>query len=96
MKSDILKRVLRSSLLFLLIAVAGCYIQVSGYSYPLAKYERTVQLSKPMAAGSEFAANSKDGWINVAGGDIVDCNVTVMIIVGADRCFSTEKLRFES
>ncbi len=84
MKSNVFKRVLLSSLLFSLIAVSGCCIQVRGYSFPLAKYERTVQLSKPMAAGSLFAANSKDGWITVNGSDIADCNVTATIIVRAD------------
>jgi hypothetical protein len=36
-----------------------------------------------MAAGSEFVANSKDGWVNITGSDIADCNVTATIVVRA-------------
>ena len=56
----------------------------------MAKYERTVQLSKPMAAGTVFEANTKDGRINVTGDDIADCNVTATIVV---RAHSEENAR---
>jgi len=103
MKSDFLTRILLNCLVFSLIAVAGCNIQI-GYSHPsflLAKYERTVQLSKPMAAGSLFSAKSNDGWITVTGGDITECNVTATIIARADsdtnarRIADQTKLRLE-
>jgi len=90
MKSGMFTRILLYCLLCSLIAVAGCYIQVRGYSYPRARYERTVQLSKPMSASSLFAAKSNDGWITVTGGETTDCNVTATIIVRAD---SDEKAR---
>jgi len=83
MKSGCFKRILLIGLLCSLIAVAGCYIYV-GYSAPLVRYERTVQLSKPMAAGSLFAAKSRDGWITATGGDVTDCNVTATIIARAN------------
>ena len=83
MKSGILTRILLSCLLCSLIAFTGCYVHI-GYSVPLVRYERTVQLSKPMAAGSLFAAKSRDGWITVTGGDVTDCNVTATIIARAD------------
>jgi len=90
MKSGMFTRILLYCLLCSLIAVAGCYIQVRGYSYPRARYERTVQLSRPMSAGSLFAAKSNDGWITVTGGETTDCNVTATIIARAD---SDEKAR---
>jgi DUF4097 and DUF4098 domain-containing protein YvlB len=43
-----------------------------------------------MSAGSLFAAKSNDGWINVTGGEVTDCNVTATIIARAD---SDEKAR---
>lgn len=84
MKSGMFTRILLYCLLCSLIAVAGCYIQIRGYSYPRAIYERTVQLSRPMSAGTLFAAKSNDGWINVTGGEVTDCNVTATIIARAD------------
>lgn len=90
MKSGMFTRILLYCLLCSLIVVAGCYIHIRGYSYPQARYERTVQLSKPMSAGSLFAAKSNDGWINVTGGEVADCNVTATIIARAD---SDEKAR---
>ncbi len=83
-------RILLYFLLCSLIAVAGCYIQLRGYSYPRARYERTVQLSRPMSAGSLFSAKSNDGWITVTGGEVTDCNITATIIARAD---SDEKAR---
>lgn len=64
------------------IAVAGCNIRI-GCCVPLTKYERTVHLSEPMAAGSLLSAKSHDGWIKVTGSDITDCNVTAIIIARA-------------
>jgi len=90
MKRGMFTKLLLYCLLCSLIAVAGCYIQISGYSYPRARYERTVQLSRPMSAGNLFAANSNDGWITVTGGEVTDCNVTATIIARAD---SDEKAR---
>jgi len=90
MKNGMFTRILLYCLLCSLIAVAGCYIQIRGYSYPRARYERTVQLSRPMSAGTLFAAKSNDGWINVTGGEVADCNVTATIIARAD---SDEKAR---
>lgn len=103
MKSILFKKILLSILVCSLIAVAGCNIHI-GYGPPsflLAKYERTVQLSKPMAAGSLFAAKSNDGWITVTGGGITECNVTATIIARADsdtnarRVAEETKLRLE-
>jgi len=90
MKSGMFTRILLYCLLCPLIVVAGCYIQVRGYSSPRARYERTVQLSRPMSAGTLFAAKSNDGWITVTGGEVTDCNVTATIIARAD---SDEKAR---
>ncbi len=90
MKSGMFTRILLYCLLCSLIAVVGCYIQIRGYSYPRARYERTVQLSRPMSAGSLFSAKSNDGWITVTGGKVADCNVTATIIARAD---SDEKAR---
>jgi len=90
MKNGIFTKILLYCLLCSLIAVAGCYIQIRGYSYPRARYERTVQLSRPMSASSLFVAKSNDGWINVTGSEVTDCNLTATIIVRAD---SDEKAR---
>ena len=41
-----------------LLTVGGCYL-------PIAKYERTVELSAPLAEGSLFAAQTHNGSITI-------------------------------
>ena len=72
------------------VAVVGCEIHMSGYSSPRARYERTVQLSRPISGSTLFSAKSNDGWITVTGGDVAECSVTATIIARAD---SDEKAR---
>lgn len=84
MKRGIFTRTLLYGLLYCFVAVIGCEIHMSGYSYPRARYERTVQLSRPISGGTLFSAKSNDGRINVTGGDVAECSVTATIIARAD------------
>ncbi|MBN2457020.1 MAG: DUF4097 family beta strand repeat protein [Sedimentisphaerales bacterium] len=82
MKNDFFAKMLLSCLVCSLAAVAGCCIQI-GCGVPLAKYERTVQLSEPMPAGSVFTAQTHNGSITITGAGVPDCNVTATIIARA-------------
>jgi translation initiation factor IF-1 len=90
MKKDILKGILLYSLLCCFINVTGCVIHISGYSPPRSRYERTVELSRPMPAGTLFSGKSNDGWITITGGDVTECSVAATIIA---RAASDEKAR---
>jgi len=61
-----------SAVICLLLSVSGCEI-------PSAKYERTVQLSVPLSAGSSFAAKTHNGSITVNGSDAAGCSLTATI-----------------
>ncbi len=82
MKNDVLlKKVSRGSLLCLLVAAAGCSINMG--CLPQEKYQRTVQLSAPLSPGSSFAAQTHNGSITIAGADVTDCNLTATITARA-------------
>jgi len=78
MKSALLKKVLLVSLLCLLATGACSCIYIGGYGMR-AKYERTVQLSSRMSAGSSFEAQTHNGSIKISGSDITECNLTATI-----------------
>jgi len=59
-----------------LLIVAGCYIEK-------AKYQRTENLSVPLAPGSNLVAETSFGSIKVTGADVAECNVTAIISTGA-------------
>ncbi len=79
------------SLLALLTAVAGCNIYVGGWG-PREKFERTVQLSAPLQAGSAFAAKTHNGSITINGSDVSDCNLTATITAKADTEEDAQRL----
>ena len=84
MKSALLKKVLLVSLLCLLTVGAGSCINIGGFGMQ-ARYERVVQLSSPMLAGSSFEAQTHNGSIDVTGADITVCNLTATITGRAIR-----------
>jgi hypothetical protein len=70
-------------------AIVGCFLCaftfLNGCSFGMgsrmsAKYERTIQLSAPLAPGSTFAAQTHNGSITIKGADVVDCNLTATIV----------------
>jgi len=67
----------------LLVLTAGIVIcllfGVNGCEIPSAKYERTVRLSAPLAAGSSFKAQTHNGSITVNGQDTSGCDLTATI-----------------
>jgi len=77
-------------LLYLLIAAANC--SCAGGCIPKAKYERTVHLSEPLPAGSLFEAQTHNGYINIAGTDVTECNLTATIIARANTEENARKL----
>ena len=78
MEKALLKKLSVVSLLCLLAVAAGSCINIGGFGMQ-SKYERTVQLSSPMPAGASFEARTHNGSIEIAGGDITDCNITATI-----------------
>jgi len=65
-------------LLCLLMLLTGCiYI---GSCAMQARYERTVQLSAPLSAGSTFAAETHNGSITLRGANAAECNLTATIV----------------
>lgn len=82
MEKAFLKKVSLISLLCLMITLAGCCINI-GSCAMRAKYERTVQLSAPLSAGSGFEARTHNGSIKIAGADVTDCNLTATITARA-------------
>jgi len=68
-----------------LLTVGGCYI-------PIAKYERTVELSAPLAEGSLFATETHNGSITVNGAGVAECSLTATIIARAITEEEAQKL----
>jgi len=56
----------------LLLGTTGCEI-------PTAKYEMTVHMSAPLAAGSSFSAQTHNGFITIAGREETGCDLTATI-----------------
>ncbi|MFC1675985.1 DUF4097 domain-containing protein [Planctomycetota bacterium] len=79
------------SLLALLTTVAGCNINIGGWG-PREKFERTVQLSAALQAGSAFAAKTHNGSITINGSDVSDCNLTATIIARANSEEDAQRL----
>lgn len=81
MKNGHFKKISLACLLCLLITTMGCYINIG--CWPRARFERTEQLSAPLASGSTLIAETDVGSITVTGLDVTDCNVTATICVKA-------------
>jgi hypothetical protein len=75
------------------IAAMGC-CTVDGCE-PKAKYERTVNLSASLPAGSFFEAQTHNGYIDITGTDVTQCNLTATIIAKADTEETAQKLAEE-
>jgi DUF4097 and DUF4098 domain-containing protein YvlB len=70
----------KNCLIALTVGIAICLLfGVSGCEIPSAKYERSVRLSAPLAAGSSFAAETYNGSITVNGRDTTGCDLTATI-----------------
>ena len=95
MKNTHFKKLSLACLLCSLIAAAGCCIQIGcgiGCGIALAKYERTVQLSSPLAPGSSFSAQTHNGSITIVGTETADCNLTATIVARAGSEEDAQKL----
>lgn len=73
--------ILLACLLCLSIIVTSCYIHIQDEAR--ARYERAIQLSAPLAAGSTLAADTHNGSINVDGADVAECNLVATIVARA-------------
>jgi len=93
MKKDYFTKVSLGFLLCLLIAAAGCFYAEG--CIPTEKYERIVHLSAPLSAGGSFEAQTHNGYINITGADVTDCNLTATIIARADTEENAKKLAEE-
>jgi hypothetical protein len=64
----------------LTVSIAVCLLLgITGCEIPSAKYEMTVQMSAPLAAGSSFAAQTHNGAITVNGREETGCDLTATI-----------------
>jgi DUF4097 and DUF4098 domain-containing protein YvlB len=79
------RRILPVVCLCLLLTVGGCYL-------PIAKYERTLELSSPLVEGSLFAAQTPNGSITVNGAGVTDCSLTATIVARAVTEEEAQKL----
>lgn len=89
-------KILLYSLLCCFVTAAGCDIRIAGNNYPRARYERTVELSRPMSNGTLLSAKSNDGRITVTGGDVTECSVTATIIARADSDEKAQRIAEEA
>ena len=60
---------------------AGCFN--IGCCSMRAKYERSMQLSAPLSAGSAFEAGTHNGSITINGADVAECSLTATIVTRA-------------
>jgi DUF4097 and DUF4098 domain-containing protein YvlB len=68
-----------------LLIVTGCYIEK-------ANYQRTENLSVPLAPGSNLIAETSFGSITITGADIAECNVIATISAGASTEEEAKKI----
>ena len=70
------------SLVLVLFVCSSCVIISTGDGAK-AKYEKEVELSAPLTAGSSFAADTRDGSIAIHGIETGECKVLAKIVVHA-------------
>jgi hypothetical protein len=86
---------LLACLLLTAIVLAGCCCSGVFDAFK-AKYERTVEVSAPIAAGQTLDVHTSVGSITVTGGDFTDCNVTAKIMAKASTEEQAQKLAEET
>lgn len=91
MQKALLKKISLVSLLFLMITLAGCCINI-GSCAMRAKYERIVHLSAPLSPGSRLEAQTHNGSIKIIGADVDECNLTATITAHAITEEEAQKL----
>jgi len=94
MKNFPLTKASLGCLLCSLIAIAGCCINIG--CWPRAKYEKTEQLSAPLAAGQTLDVQTNVGSITVTGADVSTCDVTATITAKAGTTEKARKLAEET
>jgi hypothetical protein len=81
-------------LLLAAVVLVGCCCNIGDIFK--AKYERTVQVSAPIAAGQTLNVYTDIGSITVTGGNFTDCNVTATIMAKAATEEKARKLSEET
>ena len=90
MRNYCITKVLSGCLVVMLVSLAGCDIHIGDFGG--VEFERTEQLSAPIAAGASLTAETQVGSITVTGADVTDCNVTATITAKAPTQEEAEKL----
>lgn len=67
--------------LILIVLSGGC--SYNGFGHSREQFERTVELSEPLASDSAFTAATSNGSITVTGTDEAQCRLTAIITGGA-------------
>ena len=80
-----------ASLVLVSLACTSCIVIHSG-DWDGARYEKEVELSAPLAAGSSFAAETRDGSIKIQGMETNDCKVVAKIVAHAGTAERAQEL----
>jgi DUF4097 and DUF4098 domain-containing protein YvlB len=89
MKKDKFQKAFVVFLSYFAVAAMGC--STNGCE-PKEKYERVVKLTDAMPAGGSFEAQTHNGYINVTGADVAQCDLTATIAARADTVENAQKL----
>jgi hypothetical protein len=77
----------------LIVSIAVCLLLgISSCEIPSAKYEITVHMSAPLAAGSSFSAQTHNGAVTLEGREETGCNLTAIITGRASTEEKAKKL----
>ncbi len=89
MKNDNFQKVFLAFLSCFAVAAMGC--NTDGFE-PKEKYERIVKLTNAMPAGGSFEAQTHNGYINVTGANVTNCNLVATITARADTVENAQQL----
>ncbi len=70
------------AVVLVLLACTSCIV-IDASDWNGVRYEREVELSAPLAAGSSFSAETRDGSIKIQGVETTDCKVLAKIVAHA-------------
>ncbi|MHC4240115.1 MAG: DUF4097 family beta strand repeat-containing protein [Planctomycetota bacterium] len=94
MKNRILAKALLILMPCLVVVASSCCINIGGC--PRARYERTEELSVPMAGLEAVDVETAFGSIGVAGGDVTECQIKAEIFAQAASATEARQLAEEA
>jgi hypothetical protein len=76
-------------LLCFVVAAMGC---TTDGCEPKEKYERVVKLNEPLPSSGSFEAQTHNGYINITGTNVAECNLIATITARADTVENAQRL----